>query len=537
MTKFENNIKKSKKLKKMEEIVILRKKITKKNCKKNSDKRCSPHKGEMDQNCELSEKNRCVLKKKKSKSEKEDLKSCKKISNTRCSPHKGEMDQDCELSEKNRCVIKKEDKLVKKSDFKKKTNSNINNNSNSSNSDSDSDSNINTNTNSKKEFTKSCKKVSESKCIPHDGEMDKNCMLTEKNRCIVYDESKNKLKKMELGQLTNDEMHTADHDMKKEIIDALDIMKKNAMINGDQWRERAYTKAIGSIKKIEKPILKIDDIKGAAGVGQGIFTKIDEIISTGKLEKAEKLKSDPKLKLVSLLTKITGIGPKNAIKLIDENNVQSLEDLKKRQDTLLNDKQKIGLKYYKDIEQRIPRKEMDKHNKLFQKIAKQVSPNLIATVVGSYRRKAESSGDIDILLHDPINDDKNLLKKFISKLRESNYLIDDLAYGAKKYNGICKLDKLNRRIDILFTPKSEYPFALLYFTGSGNFNLEMRKILASKGYRLNEHHLKKKNKIDGKFDILDYKFDSEEDIFKYFEIPYIEPENRNETVLKELDFN
>ena len=126
--------------------------------------------------------------------------------------------------------------------------------------------------------------------------------------------------------------------------------------------------AIGSIKKIEQPILKIDDIKGAAGVGQGIFKKIDEIISTGKLEKAEELKSDPKLKLVTLLTKITGIGPKNALKLIDENNVKSLEDLEKRKDDLLNDKQKIGLKYYKDIEQRIPRSEIDKHNKLFQKI-------------------------------------------------------------------------------------------------------------------------------------------------------------------------
>ena len=55
-------------------------------------------------------------------------KSCKKISNTRCSPHDGEMDKDCALSDKNRCIIKKEKKeidnvIIKKSKTKKvKTN-------------------------------------------------------------------------------------------------------------------------------------------------------------------------------------------------------------------------------------------------------------------------------------------------------------------------------------------------------------------------------------------------------------------------------
>ena len=62
----------------------------------------------------------------------------------------------------------------------------------------------------------------------------------------------------------------------------------------------------------------------------------------------------------------------------------------------------------------------------------------------------------------------------------------------------------------------------------------MRKHLAIKGYRLNEHHLKKKNKTDGKFDIVDTKFESEEDIFNYFEIPYIEPIDRTDQKIKDL---
>jgi DNA polymerase/3'-5' exonuclease PolX len=81
-----------------------------------------------------------------------------------------------------------------------------------------------------------------------------------------------------------------------------------------------------------------------------------------------------------------------------------------------------------------------------------------------------------------------------------------------------------RRIDILIAEPSYYYFALLYFTGSYSFNIYMRKIALEQGYSLSEYGLKgKDNKIIDTSDIIK----SEEDIFKFLNIPYVTPEKRS----------
>ena len=129
-----------------------------------------------------------IIKKKKEK-------TCKKVSKTRCTPHNGEMNKECNLSVKNRCVKKK---INKDTDINKDKNINSNNKiimeTNTESNSEDTQNNTEDNNGNIKKI--SCKKVSDSKCVPHDGEMDKGCILTEKNRCIIYDESKNKMKKI-----------------------------------------------------------------------------------------------------------------------------------------------------------------------------------------------------------------------------------------------------------------------------------------------------------------------------------------------------
>ena len=76
-------------------------------------------------------------------------------------------------------------------------------------------------------------------------------------------------------------------------------------------------------------------------------------------------------------------------------------------------------------------------------------------------------------------------KKFVAELKRINYITEILTFGRTKFNGLAKLDDsaYHRRIDILYTPVSEFVFALLYFTGSGPFNTAFRKI-SSKMVRL-----------------------------------------------------
>ena len=129
---------------------------------------------------------------------------------------------------------------------------------------------------------------------------------------------------------------------------------------------------------------------------------------------------------------------------------------------------------------------MDKHKKVLEDVAK-LDNKMEVSVVGSYRRGVTSSGDIDILIRHP--KDKNMLKPLVETLLKKGYLQDNLSYGTKKYSGVCFLGKghKSRRIDLLFTTKKEYPFALFYFTGSGSFNVEIRKKATKMGYKLNEY--------------------------------------------------
>ena len=162
------------------------------------------------------------------------------------------------------------------------------------------------------------------------------------------------------------------------------------------------------------------------------------------------------------------------------------------------------------------------------------SHSKIDTVIaGSYRRQVAQSGDIDVPVTCP-EDDINQFHQFVSTLKKIGYLTDDIAYGDTKYNGYCKLNKdsMTRRIDILFCKKEDYPFALLYFTGSGDFNQEMRGVLSKKGYRLNEKCLMKL--VDSKWVKVDHKFTNEKDIFEYLKIPFIEPKDRSAHMLKKV---
>ena len=300
-----------------------------------------------------------------------------------------------------------------------------------------------------------------------------------------------------------------------ELLKLLSIQKKN---EGERFKHLAILKAIGILKKYTKEIKTlndIDDIKGLPGIGDGMIKRLTEIIKTGKLKELE---NTPELFLIKELTTVSGIGEKNAIKLISEYKIKSLKDLKNKVKTGkvdLTTAQNIGLNYYNDLNQRIPRKEITKVKGIISKEIKKIDPNIEMEIVGSYRRKKKESGDIDVLF----SHNKNYLTQIIELLNNTGYLLDQISKGSKKYSGIFKIDEFARRIDILFIKPENYPAALLYFTGSGEHNQKMRAIAKSKGYKLNEYNLLDENGNQ-------INVNSEEDIFKKLEMEYLEPNKR-----------
>jgi NAD-dependent DNA ligase/predicted GIY-YIG superfamily endonuclease len=328
------------------------------------------------------------------------------------------------------------------------------------------------------------------------------------------------------------------------VLNELSIIMKN---KGEIFRSLAYTKAINELKKYMSsenatPINSAHELKSLnlPNIGKTILEKYEEFLKTGTLEAIEKEKANP----INIFANIYGIGHVKANELVNSKKILTLDELKERQNELqenklplLNKKQQIGLKYYNDLLKRIQRTEINEFKSLFKSKFREtiiengeLEENHKFEIAGSYRRKAENSGDIDLICTS-YNNNKTVYVKFIEKLVSKNILIEILSNGETKTLTIGKLLKegsIPRRIDFLYAPQEDYAFTLLYFTGSKDFNTAIRQHALNLNLTLSEHGFYKvihttKAKQEKIQNLL---FKTEKDIFDFLCMEYKEPQER-----------
>jgi DNA ligase (NAD+) len=317
----------------------------------------------------------------------------------------------------------------------------------------------------------------------------------------------------------------------EQFIDLLGNFEAIMTKNSEPFRAKAYKKAQETIMTYNKPITNIEQLKGLPNIGTTVLEKLLEFVNTGKNELIEQEKNNP----VNLFLNVYGIGPKKADELVKVHGITSIEELRKRKEEVLNDVQQVGLKYYEDILLRIPRAEIEEYNKVFTSVLRLVLKTLSLhaetddkttfEIVGSYRRQARESGDIDVIITSPSN---NVFTLFIDVLIKHNIIKEVLSRGNIKclVIGLCPGCKHARRIDFLFCNKEEFPFSILYFTGSKTFNTMMRQKALQMGYTLNEHGIcRMENKVKST-EKVDHVFTSEKSIFDFLKMEYKEPWER-----------
>lgn len=312
------------------------------------------------------------------------------------------------------------------------------------------------------------------------------------------------------------------------IIANLQVLLKTAQSSTetkDRFRARAYRNAIKAIKDCGHQIESGKDAQQLNGVGKQIASKIQEIIDTGKLKQVDDLGGEQleKTKILGQFTGVWGVGPVKAQELWDM-GARSIEDIKTDYQHLLNDNQLRGLKYYDDLQKRIPRKEVLKISRKILSVVRQIQSDfewsIKARVCGSFRRKAETCGDMDVLLCEA--DNNKIMTELVDRLTVSGILIETLGLGDTKYLGITKTsDGTAFRIDMEMVRPEEWPFAMLYFTGSGPFNERQRLVAKKMGFSLSEHGLKE---IDTGEYVKGIK--SERAIFEFLDMDYLAPEDR-----------
>ncbi len=277
-----------------------------------------------------------------------------------------------------------------------------------------------------------------------------------------------------------------------------------------EFKPRAYRRAARSIEELSEDITDIwkrEELEDIPGVGKNIAAKISEYLETGKLKYYERLKKEFPVDLESL-SKVEGLGPKKAIKLYRELGIKNLDDLKKAVEKgKVKGLAGFGEKSEEKIREGIEAaRESGKRMLLSQAvpIADELAEKLGSLkevkrleVVGSFRRRKETIGDLDILI---VSKNPKKVMDFFAKIDKP---IKVLAKGPSKSS--VKLSS-GLQVDLRVFNESEYGAAMMYFTGSKDHNIALRKLAMSKKLKLSEYGLFKGEKsVAGK---------TEEEVYK-----------------------
>jgi len=330
---------------------------------------------------------------------------------------------------------------------------------------------------------------------------------------------------------------------KQRVISNFKIMINKVNAHDDKagaFKVREYSDTIKAVEEYDGSLETLVDaeemlISYGKKTPSKTLNKIEEILTKGYLQDAEDAKTDPLVQAVTNLTTVYSIGNKKAISLYNGYGITTIDQLKslvKKDSKVLHAKQSIGLQYYDNLNDRIPRHEIVEYEKILIKTAQKIDPSIKLSINGSYRREMVTSGDIDVMISSPIS---GMRKKLLDSLFDLGIIVETLANGQKKFMGISTLpgsDKF-RHIDIIETSPEEYAFGVLYFTGSGGFNVKMRRHALNLGYSLNEYTLSdSKTKIPVESTVIKKTigksfFETEEDIFKFLGMEYVLPKYRN----------
>ena len=332
------------------------------------------------------------------------------------------------------------------------------------------------------------------------------------------------------------------------------------------FRVNAYRKVLKALQSSDTPPLNTEEALDMLRVNgmalkterrggpykSGILLKFGELFEKGNLAVLEKAKVDPEVKAVRDLVRIPEIGPAKA-KALYGAGITSVAELEKLvavydkegrgdADYPIHNKQRLGLRHYRDLEKRIPRTEMDQWRDYLEGVVEALDiPCHACELVGSYRRGAENSGDIDFHI---CVDKGESHESHLTVLRDIyEYLVSDgiltpsdvWSRGDHKLMAVVKLDPgyTHRHLDVWIFTEEQYPAALLYATGSATFNIEMRNHAISLGWSLSDKGLRKgspkgrpptEEECQEKLGYPGIR--SEQDIFRFLGLEWVEPPHR-----------
>jgi len=288
----------------------------------------------------------------------------------------------------------------------------------------------------------------------------------------------------------------------------------------------AYRKAAESLMALPREASeywKEGKLREIPGVGKAIAEKIDELLTTGRLEFLENLKREVPEELAEWLA-VPGLGPKKIAMIWKRLNITALSDLETAaKEGKLRSLPGMGAKSENSIiegiaslSRRTGRIPLGRAYPLAQEIIetlKGVEGVVAAEPAGSLRRMRSTVGDLDILV--AAKDSSAAMEAFVNLPRVSRVLGKGETKSSIEFtDGV--------RAQVWVHPPEKFGTALQYATGSKDHNVQLRQIALAKGLSLSEHSFAK---MKGKGEIF---CASEEDVYKTLGLPWVPPELRED---------
>jgi DNA polymerase (family 10) len=300
------------------------------------------------------------------------------------------------------------------------------------------------------------------------------------------------------------------------------------------FKIRAYINAARSLETFGGNVSDLQDEEALAklpGIGKSIAEKIKELASTGSLKLLEELRAEFPAAILELFS-LSGLGAKKIKALHEQLHISSIEQLRQacesgRVAELNGFGETTQAKICKAIEERAKRSGYFQFGQIAGEaetlradLAGHPDASLVG-VAGSYRRRKEIVHDIDLVV--ATKKPETITKFFIKHpLVESTIAEGPTKSSVRLRSGI--------QCDLRVVSSAEYPFALAYFTGGKEHNIELRSRALERGWTLNEYRLapapaapgtrkkKKRKKIP--------RVSDEVELYRALDLDFIPPELR-----------
>ena len=303
-----------------------------------------------------------------------------------------------------------------------------------------------------------------------------------------------------------------------EVADLLEIQDANP------FRVRAYRNAARTIRDFPDSLADLvrtgkKDLTEIPGIGDDLAEKIADIVTTGDLALRKQLARKLPAGLLDLL-RIPGLGPKRVKLLYKKLKVKSADDLARALDSgkvqklkgfgpKMEEKMRAGIGQAQGGERRMLLNEADIQAHAIVAYLEAGGGLKHLEVAGSYRRRRETIGDLDILVTS--SDSARVMDRFAAYGEVGEVVSKgDTRATVKLRSGL--------QVDLRAVDPDAYGAALMYFTGSKAHNIELRKIAQEQSYKLNEYGLfKGTRRVAGK---------TEEETYVKLGLDWIPPELR-----------